>query len=91
MYIKLLIVKMSGEYLYFSLSASLNIKKTYVIYLSYVLLNISSLLFILSLVVLDIWGLGSSVSQINLVKILKSLGYQLTNTGGCEWRNNLFE
>lgn len=26
MYIKLLIVKMSGEYLYFSLSASLNIK-----------------------------------------------------------------
>lgn len=31
-YIKLLIVKMSGEYLYFSLSASLNIKKLYNIY-----------------------------------------------------------
>lgn len=52
--------------------------------MSYTLLNISSLLFILSLVVLDIWGLDSGVSQINLVKILKSLGYQLTYTGRCE-------
>lgn len=59
--------------------------------MSCTLLNISSLLFILSLVVLDIWGLDSGVSQINLVKILKSLGYQLTYTGRCEWRDNLFE
>jgi len=31
--------------------------KTYIIYLSYALLNISNLLFVLSLVALDIWGL----------------------------------
>lgn len=91
MYIKLLIVKMSGEYLYFSLLASLNIKNNFIIYMSYALLNISSLLFILSLVVLYGWGLDSDVSRINVVKILKSLGYQLTNTGRCEWRDNLSE
>lgn len=59
--------------------------------MSYALLSISSLFFILSLVVLDILGLDSRVSQINLVKSLKSLGYQLTCTGRCEWRDNLFE
>lgn len=59
--------------------------------MSYALLSISSLLFILSLVVLDIWSLDSGVSQINLVKILKSLGYPLTYTGRCEWRDNIFE
>lgn len=58
--------------------------------MSYALLSISSLFFILSLV-LDILGLDSRVSQINLVKSLKSLGYQLTCTGRCEWRDNLFE
>lgn len=42
--------------------------------MSYALLNISNLLFILSLVVLDIWGLESDISYINLVKILESLG-----------------
>lgn len=59
--------------------------------MSYALLNISSLLFILSLVGLDIWGLDSGVSQINLVKTLKSLDDHLTYTGRCEWRDNLFE
>lgn len=53
MYIKLLIVKMSGEYLYFSLSASLNVKTLCNIYVI-ALLNISNLLFILSLVALEI-------------------------------------
>lgn len=43
MYIKLLIVKMSGEYLYFSLSASLNIK-TYLIY-AYMLFSIFPIYF----------------------------------------------
>lgn len=42
--------------------------------MSYALLNISNLLFILSLIVLDIWGLESDISYINLVKILESLG-----------------
>lgn len=59
--------------------------------MSYALLNISSLLFILSLVVLDILGLDSGVSQNNLVKILKSLGYHLTNTEGHESRHYLFQ
>lgn len=65
--------------------------KTYVMYMSYALLSISNLLFILSLVALDIWGLDSGISYISLVKILESLGRKLTSIQERVWREDLFE
>lgn len=61
--------------------------------MSYDFLNISNLLFILSLVALDIWGLESliNISYINLIKILESLGQKLTGIQGCVWREDLFQ
>lgn len=58
---------------------------------SYALLNISNLLFVLSLVAPDIWGLDSGISYSNLVKILDSLGCKLTSIWGCVWSEDLFE
>lgn len=61
--------------------------------MSYDFLNISNLLFILSLAALDIWGLESliNISYINLIKILESLGQKLTGIQGCVWREDLFQ
>lgn len=59
--------------------------------MSYALLSISNLLFILSLVALDIWGLDSGISYISLVKILESLGHKLTSIWERVWREDLFE
>lgn len=60
--------------------------------MSHDFLNISNLLFILSLAALDIWDLDSliNISYINLVKILESLGQKLTDARECVWREDHF-
>lgn len=60
--------------------------------MSHDFLNISNLLFILSLAALDIWELDSliSISYINLIKIFESLGQKLTDTQECVWREDHF-
>lgn len=90
MYIKLLIVKMSGEYLYFSLSVSLTIKNLYNIYVICSSQHFQSTFHPVSCSP-RYWGLDSGISYINLVKILESLGHKLTSIRGCAWREDLFE
>lgn len=59
--------------------------------MSYALLSISNLLFILSLAALGIWGLDSGISYISLIKIMESLGRKLTSIRERVWREDLFE
>lgn len=89
MYIKLLIVKMSGEYLYFSLSAPL--KTLYNI--CHMIFSIFPIYFSFCLLQPQIFGAQTllSTSHINLIKILESLGQILTDIQGCEWREDPFQ
>lgn len=59
--------------------------------MSYAFLNIFNLLFILSLVSVDTWGLDSGITYFNLdKKILENIGWKLPNIWGCACREDPF-